>query len=312
MLAALLLREQGIDITLVCFATPFFSSDNARAGASQVDMELTVVDITMEHLTLLRDPPHGFGAHMNPCIDCHALMLRRAGDLMAELGAGFVFSGEVLGQRPFSQNKRALAIVAALSGLDGLLLRPLSAKLLPMTRPEREGWVDRERLLDISGRSRRRQIQLAERFGFIDYPTPAGGCSLTEASFSARLRDLLDRRKPADPEVRELELLKVGRHFTLTPVIRLVVGRDQRENERIQALYRSGDDLLSCEHIPGPVGLIPGGADQDSLQLAARITAAYSDAETGSEVTALVIRNERESIMAVTAPAKEDFKERMI
>jgi len=311
-LAALLLREQGLDITLVCFTTPFFSSQHAEASARQMDMDLIIVDITEEHLKLLHNPPHGFGAHLNPCIDCHALMLRRAGAMLSDTGARFVFSGEVLGQRPFSQNKDALAAVARDSGLNDLLLRPLSARLLPITRPEREGWVDRDRLLDISGRSRKRQMKLAGEYGFVDYPTPAGGCLLTEEGFSQRLRDLFDRRALA-PELREIEMLKVGRHFRLTPETRLIVGRNQAENERLESLSAPEDDVLSCELIPGPVGVIPKGTDSnDALFTAALITASYSDAETGSVATVQVTRGDAVSSLAVAAPPKEEFKDLMI
>ncbi|MBW2286046.1 MAG: hypothetical protein JRF65_15790 [Deltaproteobacteria bacterium] len=264
MLAAELLRVQGLDVLALFFETPFFKSKKAAQSARAMNLPFEVVDIAERHLEMVKRPKHGYGAHMNPCIDCHALMVRIAVEIMGREGADFIVTGEVLGQRPMSQNRRSLDLVAAESGVGGLLLRPLSAKRLPPTIPEEKGWVERERLMDFEGRSRKPQMALAEKLGIRDYPSPAGGCLLTEKAFSMRLKDLFAVR--GDPEIRELELLKLGRYFRIGPESRLVVGRNKRENESIEALYRDTDALLYCRGIPGPTAercrgpeFVPGG-----------------------------------------------------
>ncbi len=304
-LAALVLKQQGIDILLVCFVTPFFTSDHAVKSSEAIGMPLKVVDITRRHLKLLKNPPHGFGSGMNPCIDCHALMLRTAGEMLKQEGALFVFSGEVLGQRPFSQNRPALATVAGTSGLGDLLLRPLSAKLLPVTLPEREGWVDRERLLSISGRSRKPQMELARQFGFTDFPTPAGGCLLTEEVFSRRLKDLFSL--DPDPEVRKIELLKVGRQYRLDENVRLVVGRNEKDNERIRILAGPRDTLFSCSDYPGPTALVSEGCADSIKVLAAEICASYCDAPLHATVTLDEEHGSATGTRTVVAKRKEDF-----
>ena len=210
-LAARLMTEQNIEVLGVAFVTPFFGSEKARQAAEQLKIPLQILDITQPHWAMLRQPRYGYGKGLNPCIDCHALMLREAGKLMETIGADFLFTGEVLGQRPFSQTRPSLRAVEKASGCLDVILRPLSARLLPETRPEREGLVDRSRLLDISGRSRKRQMALAENYGLNDYPAPAGGCLLTDPIFSRRLKELLAHSP--EPELREIELLKTGRHF---------------------------------------------------------------------------------------------------
>jgi tRNA U34 2-thiouridine synthase MnmA/TrmU len=290
MLAALVLKRQGLDIILVCFTTPFFSPHNALRLASSVELPLRVVDITEEHLAMLRHPRYGFGSRMNPCIDCHALMIRKAGEMMKDEGAHFVFTGEVLGQRPFSQNRQALRTVARESGLNNLLLRPLSAKLLDITLPEKEEWVDRERLLDISGRSRKRQMALADEVGLTDYPSPAGGCLLTEKVFSDRLNDLF-RHEP-NFQVRDIHLLKLGRHFRLNAHTKLVVGRNEGENETLHSWVLPEDDELTCLNYPGPTAIVPGGMSPDLHHLAASICASYSDAPPEGPVQVNITRNQ--------------------
>ena len=239
MLAAKLIQEQGIEVVGVAFTSPFFGPDKARRAAEWLGIPLHVVDITEDLIPVLVRPKYGYGRNMNPCIDCHTLMVRKAGELMKELGASFVVTGEVLGERPKSQNAAALRIVARDSGLEGYLLRPLSAKLLPPTVPEEKGWVDRERLLDIQGRSRKPQMALAEKYGLKDYPSPAGGCLLTDPGLSRRLKELLAENQT--PEQRDLELLKYGRHFKSPEGTRIVVARQKEENEPLVALARPGD-----------------------------------------------------------------------
>jgi hypothetical protein len=213
---------------------------------------------------------------MNPCIDCHALMARVAGEMLASESADFVITGEVLGQRPMSQTRRGLELVASESGIDGLLVRPLSAKNLPPTIPEKLGWLDRDKLLAFQGRSRKPQIRAARKFLIPSYPAPGGGCLLTEKRFARRLEDLLEA-KP-DPSREELEMLKFGRHFRLGPGARLVVGRNKGENDALESLASFDDRVLMATGIPGPVAILSGTADRAEMETALAVTLAYSDA----------------------------------
>jgi tRNA U34 2-thiouridine synthase MnmA/TrmU len=305
-LAACVLAEQGIELTGICFETPFFGAGRAREAARGLGIPLRVEDITVPHLAVLKRPRHGFGSGMNPCIDCHILMVSRAGALMRAEGFDLVFTGEVLNERPMSQNRRSLKIVETQSGCAGRLLRPLSAKLLDETIPEREGKVDRARLLGISGRSRKPQMALAEGFGIAAYPQPAGGCLLTDPGFASRLKELRDREGLDD--VRGLHLLKVGRHFRLPGGGKAVVGRNERENARLEALARKGDALLRPEGVPGPVVLVPGGAGEADLEEAARACARYSDAREGGEVAVVVAAGGEEKARRVRRPAPEALR----
>ncbi|MBW1819336.1 MAG: tRNA 4-thiouridine(8) synthase ThiI [Deltaproteobacteria bacterium] len=310
MLAAELLRVQGLDVLALFFETPFFKSEKAAQSARAMNLPFEVVDIAERHLEMVKRPKHGYGAHMNPCIDCHALMVRIAVEIMGREGADFIVTGEVLGQRPMSQNRRSLDLAAAESGVGGLLLRPLSAKRLPPTIPEEKGWVERERLMDFEGRSRKPQMALAEKLGIRDYPSPAGGCLLTEKAFSMRLKDLFAVR--GDPEIRELELLKLGRYFRIGPESRLVVGRNKRENESIEALYRDTDALLYCRGIPGPTAVLLGEAPEEVVERAAAITTAYSDAADLSLCLVEIRRWGEVDILEVRVVDKTDFRDRML
>ncbi len=314
MLACQIVRAQGIEVLAFFFKTPFFGPKRALESASAIQVPIRVVDITERHLQVVKAPKYGWGEHMNPCIDCHALMFRIAGEMLHQVGAHFIITGEVLGQRPMSQNRRALALVAKESGFEGLVLRPLSAKLLPETIPERQGWVRRELLLDFQGRSRKPQMELAKRLGISDYPSPAGGCLLTEEVFSRRLKDLLDSKVDL-PAVRELELLKVGRHFRLTSTVKAIVGRNKNENKAIQTLRGQEDILLHPVSVPGPAVLLTGdpmGMGEDEVAMGALLVAAYSDAETGSELAVRVKKNGEEELISLKAPDKADFKDLMI
>ena len=277
MLAGLLLRRQGIAVEWVTFETPFFSADKARKAARLTDIPLKVENITAEYVAMLKNPRCGYGQHMNPCMDCHALMFEIAGRTMARKGFDFLFSGEVVGQRPMSQTKPSLRYVEKHSGLEGYILRPLSAKLLPETIPEKDGRVDRDQLLDIAGRSRKRQMQLAAEFGIAEYPNPAGGCLLTDKGFSNRLRDLFDHR--GEPTENELHLLRYGRHFRLADAVKLIVGRTKSDNERILAHHNpEADTVLRVKNYPGPTAVLPNTSNSSQLALAASICAGYSKA----------------------------------
>lgn len=287
MLAGLVLRRQGVDVLWVSFETPFFNAAKARAASENTGIPLVVRDITERYLPMLEDPPAGFGQNMNPCMDCHALMFRIAGEMMAETGADFLFSGEVLGQRPMSQVRSSLRYVEKRSGFDGYILRPLSAKKLPETFMERQGLVDRDRLFDFSGRTRKPQMALAESLGVNDYPAPAGGCLLTDPGFSGRLADLFSHR--GSPEPRELELLKYGRHMRLSPDVKLIVGRNKLENEKILTFFDPGADTrIRLRSIAGPVGVIPNSGATGIVEQAAGICAGYSKAPRDRPVDAEV------------------------
>jgi len=290
-LAFKVLQEQDIDLIAVTFVTPFFGPEKAIRAAEKLGVPITVRDITREHLEIVKAPKYGYGSQMNPCIDCHGLMFRIAGRIMEEEGADFLFSGEVLNERPMSQNRGALRAVEKLSGYEGYILRPLSAKLLPETIPEREGKVNREMLLDLHGRSRRRQMELAEKYGIEEYPSPAGGCRLTEPGFSARMRDLIQNED--ELRVRDIELLKVGRHFRIAHGIKAIVGRNKTENQRLlQMAERSQDVIIYVSGFKGPLTLVPRGlkADRKHLITAARICIRYSDAPSSEEVEVILSR----------------------
>lgn len=312
-LAALVLADQGIRVEWINFQTPFFSSEKAARAARQTGIPLTVLDITAEHLDMLKDPNCGYGKQMNPCLDCHALMFRIAGRVMQERGFDFLFSGEVLGQRPMSQTKSSLRYVEKNSGREGYILRPLSARHLPETVPEKEGWVDRSRLLDLSGRGRKRQIELAEHYKVTEYPAPAGGCLLTDKHFSIRLRDLFQHQEEY-PE-NELHLLKYGRHFRLTETVKLIVGRTQSENDRLLEYYQpETHELIKVKKYPGPIALLVGdtGGREDISMLAASIVAGYSKAPALSAVAVDLTRSGRRRTVQVLALPPEDVKKFLI
>ena len=306
MLAAAVLRAQGLDVTLICWVTPFFGAARARESAAHLGLPLREADLTDKFLPLIYDPPHGLGRGHNPCIDCHTLMLREAGALMGPEGFDFLFTGEVLGQRPMSQNRGSLNLIARDSGFADLLLRPFCAKSLQATAPEVRGWVDRERLLNLTGRGRKRQMALAREFGITRYPTPAGGCLLTDPGYAARLKELL--RHVQEASRPDLELLKYGRHFRLPGGSKAVVGRTERDNEAIRALVTSGNFLLQVDHYPGPLVLGWEGASEEDLDAAAGLAAAYSDAPEGAPVTVTTRNGGPDRVFHLTTPNKDRFK----
>src|SRR5512138_2123936 len=283
-LAIRLMQVQGIDVRAIHFTSPFFgvSPDtdsgkyDARRAAELLGVQLTICNLGEEYLEMLRNPRHGYGKAVNPCIDCHAYFLRKARELMGEIGADFVITGEVLGQRPMSQRRDALRVVELDCGLEGVLLRPLSARFLPPTKPELEGWIDREKLPAIKGRSRKEQIRLAAELGVREYPNPAGGCLLTEVSYASKVRDIFSHSEKLD--ARDFRLLRVGRHFRLTPSVRLIVGRDEEENDLLLKHVMEGETLLRWEDGGSPYGLLIGLTDDTVLQTAARILLRYTKA----------------------------------
>ena len=277
-LAVCVLRDAGAYVEGVCFETPFFGADRARAAAEQLGIKLHVVDFTDDEIALIKDPPHGFGSAMNPCIDCHATMIRRAGEMMERMGFDFVSTGEVLNQRPMSQNRQSLGVVEKSSGLSGRLVRPLSAGLLEPTIPETQGLLDRSKLLSLSGRRRDPQIELAERYGLRDYPSPAGGCKLTEEGFSNRLRDLMEHEGLDEMDL--VRCLPKGRRFRLAGGSGVVLGRDAAENEMLESIRRGDDVVLRPVSVGGPTAFIPVrgsfAAPEEDVASAAGIVAAWS------------------------------------
>ena len=308
-LAVRVLERAGAEVEAVCFATPFFEPDTAKKAAAALGVPLRVIDFTDDEIALIENPPHGFGGAMNPCIDCHAMMIRRAGELMERLGYDFVATGEVMGQRPMSQNRQALGIVEKSSGLKGRLIRPLSAKLLDPTIPELEGKLDRERLLDLSGRGRERQIALAAEFGIVEYPSPAGGCKLTEAGFGRKLKDLLTHEGLRNR--RLVELLSIARRFRLPGGSGVILGRDRNDNAILKA-ERGNGTLITPINVPGPAALIPALASQDDLELAKELVCAYSkyDRLVGDIRIAIAPGGERQDEVSVPRPYdREKFRE---
>lgn len=283
-LSGLVLRRQGIHVEWITFETPFFSADKARQAARQTDIPLHIQNITDDYLVTLKNPPAGYGKNMNPCMDCHALMFQMAGAFMQDNGFDFLFSGEVVGQRPMSQNANSLRYVEKHSGFKGQILRPLCAQNLPETAMEQNGLVDRNQLLNISGRSRKPQIALAQEFGITDYPSPAGGCLLTDPGYSRRLKDLMDHG--AELTHNSLHLLKFGRHMRLNTDAKIVVGRTKKDNEKILAqVDLKQDTVLNVQGYPGPVVVLPGAGSKEILFLAGAICAGYSKASEETTAT---------------------------
>ncbi|WP_138205951.1 DUF814 domain-containing protein [Haloimpatiens lingqiaonensis] len=311
-LAAKLVKEQGIEVIGICFKSHFFNEENAVRMTKQIDIPLKVVDFSKEHFQVVKNPKHGHGKNMNPCIDCHALMMHYAGKMLEELEADFIITGEVLNQRPMSQNKSSLNIVKKESGFADKILRPLSAKILPPTQMELDGLVDRERLLGISGRGRKDQMELAEKWGIKDYPSPAGGCKLTEPNYSIRLKELLERKE--EPENRELELLKIGRHFRITPNAKIISTRTAEEGEMLKKLLTEQDTIFLAKDYKGSMVVLVGEAGEEDINLAAKVTARYSK---GKDEEKLVIRygkykHPSNNFIEVSSATEEELEKYMI
>jgi tRNA-specific 2-thiouridylase len=311
MLAGLVLRDQGIDVEWITFETPFFSAAKARRASEKTGIALTVQPIYPIYIKMLRNPPAGYGKQMNPCMDCHALMFKLAGEIMREKNFDFLFSGEVLGQRPMSQTKSALRYVEKHSGFDGYILRPLTAKNLPETVPEKEGLVNRERLLDFKGRGRKSQIALAQKYGLKDYPTPAGGCLLTDVGYSRRLKDLFAHQTDCTEE--EMHLLKYGRHFRINPQAKIIVGRTREDNENILKYHNpQTDTLVDVKNYASPMVLVPHGASKDAIYLAGSICVGYSKAPNLTPVDVVIKTPGGEETIQVIGIPIADFKKLLI
>ena len=279
-LAARIVKEQGFDVLGLFFSSAFSKSYGqevetpAARVARSIGIELRVIDMGREYIDLIRNPMHGYGKNVNPCIDCKIFMLTKARIVMEELHAPFIITGEVLGQRPMSQRRDTLHVIERDAGLRGMILRPLSAKHLPPTKAEEAGIVNREQLLDISGRSRNTQLQLAEQYGITGYSAPAGGCLLTDENFAAKLRDLFEHK--TDVTSTDIRLLTMGRHFRLEPGTKVVLGRNKKENEIIFALAGPGYHLFTPHGFPGPAALLAGEPRTGVQHAVGRLILRYS------------------------------------
>lgn len=327
-LAACLLKEQGLQVLGLNFSTGFCKTDARRAlnrpgedpkrlrheglrAGADADIPVEVLDIAQEYLQMVLHPKHGYGKVMNPCIDCRIFMLQRAKTYMEEVGGHFLFTGEVLGQRPMSQHGKTLGLIDKELGLEGMLLRPLSARAMTPTIPEKKGWVDRSLLGDITGRSRKGQIRMAEHFGVVDFPQPSGGCCmLTDQNFGRRFTDLLTHGEPDKVQTEDLVFLKVGRHLRLSPEVKVVVARDEVECNFLER-YRNGGWAAEALDCSSPLALVEGEPDQQQKSLIAAVTARYSSARHRDQVRVKLSRNGREEFFDV-APASEAECRRML
>ncbi len=314
-LATKVTMEAGAEVTCLYFFTGFsVSAHHSRVGkvdkpiaddALQVGTEIGVhvelVDVSQEYLNVALHPKHGYGANMNPCVDCREFMLIKAKEYMERVEADFVYTGEVIGQRPMSQMRDTLAAVERRTGLEGRLLRPLSAKLLPPTIVEREGLIDREKLFDIQGRSRKRQLELAEKYGITKYMQPSGGCCfLTDEAYSRKFKDLIENLGEEAISVEDIYLLGVGRHFRLSPSLKVIIGRDQIENNflsRFSTRYWSA----RVREFPGPTALIMGEIDDGSWKRIAAMTARYSDGKHEPSVIVEFSFGDRSKVLIAAA-----------
>lgn len=297
-LAVCVLRDQGIHVEAITYRSPFFGTEKAEQAAKALGVKQHIIDFTEEILELVQHPPHGLGKAMNPCIDCHTHMIMRAGGLLEEWGFDFLATGEVLAQRPMSQNKQSLGVVARCSKYEDLLLRPLSASLLPPTKPVREGWVDAAKLPAFSGRSRTPQIKLAKHFGIKNYPAPAGGCLLTEKRFGNKLKDLLDHEGP-DADRTNVWLLTTGRHLRLADDIKIIVGSDAADNDLLEAKAHAEDLRIFCPDVPGPTVIAPAAISEELLQIAATICARYAKTPANETVTVQVVQGSKSKNLCV-------------
>jgi len=310
-LAAKLVLEQGIELEALNFLTVFCTCTNrgetclaSQKAVDALGIPLKVFNVSEEYLDVVKHPKHGYGSNMNPCIDCRIFMMKKAKAYLEETGASFIVTGEVLGERPMSQRRDAMRLIEKEAGLDGLVLRPLSAKLLSASIPEKEGWVDREKLLKIQGRSRKPQIQLADHFGIRDYPCPAGGCLLTDPGFAQRMRDL--NRYHSDFLLNDVHLLKMGRHFRLSPHLKLVVGRNEEENQKIQTFSQEGDILFKVSRYPGPLSLLRGEAEEGEVEKAAAITVRYGKAKDLEKIEVVYEKVNEESHRSISVSSIPD------
>ena len=305
-LATELIRRQGIDVIAFYIKTPFTSPNSipseAEQAAKKLNVPIKVLNVDKDYLQMLRRPKHGYGKNLNPCVDCKIFILKKAKQYGKEIGANFLFTGEVLGERPMSQHGAALRIIEEEAGLKGRLLRPLSAKLLPETIIEKKGLVDRSKLLSIKGRSRKPQFELAKEYGIKFYPSPAGGCLLTCEEYSKKLRDLFAHKKRVT--IADVALLRVGRHFRFAEN-KIIVGRNEAENKLLQANKSKNDYFFELPDVVGPISLLQGPKITSAIKTAAKLTAFYSDSKNNT-ATVKYGRNILNKILNVTLPHRDE------
>ncbi len=316
-LAVKMMQKQGFEVSAVAIKTPFCDFDcgrgcgfEIRERADTLGVDLKTVYLGDEYIEMLKNPKHGFGSGMNPCIDCRTMMFKAAKEHMEEIGAEFIISGEVLGQRPMSQHGPALRTIEKESDLKGKIVRPLSAGLLAKTEPEINGLIKRENLGMISGRSRRAQLDMAKEYGIEDPPNAGGGCLLTDPAFSLRAKDLFGHTET--PTTNDIDLLKIGRHFRLDQLTKLIVGRNHNENEMIKSLALPNDVLFEARDHVGPVSILRGKNNEDYMDFAAQITIRYSDApKSESSIVKTEVNGKKTEILAKTIEESAYLKYRI-
>lgn len=321
MLAVRVMQEQGIEVEGINFYTGFCveghthairnqnknkqKRNNALWVAEQLGIKLHIVDVIEEYKDVLLNPKHGYGANMNPCLDCKIFMVSKAVEWIKENhhdGFDFIITGEVIGQRPMSQRKATMPIISEESGAEDLLLRPLCAKNLPETLPEREGWVDRSKLYDFHGRNRKPQIALAKQFGLTDFATPAGGCCfLTDKSYSDKLVDLWQARNSREYEMDDIMLLKVGRHIRPNAEFKLIIARDAGESKFLEGYRKEFISIHAISH-SGPMALVDGKLDEEQYELAAAIVARFGQGRMADEVELDIALPKQGSLQVKTPP----------
>jgi tRNA-uridine 2-sulfurtransferase len=311
-LAIKMMQEQGFDVSAVAIKTPFCDFDcgrgcgfEIRERADDLNVNLKTVYLGDEYIEMLKHPKHGIGAGFNPCIDCRSMMFDAAKKHMEEIGAEFIISGEVLGQRPMSQHAPALRTIENESNLVGKIVRPLSAALLPETDPEKDGLIKRENLGMIRGRTRRNQLDMAKKYGIENPPNAGGGCLLTEPQFGIKAKDLFSHTK--NPTINDIDLLKIGRHFRLDEETKFIVGRNKDENEMIKAIALPGDILLEAKDFVGPVSILRGSNAKKHLKFASSVTLRYSDAPNNEQAIVSIKNND----LAESAEEKSYIQFRM-
>jgi tRNA-specific 2-thiouridylase len=309
-LAVRMMQEQGFEVSAVAIKTPFCDFDcgrgcgfEIRERADDLNVNLKTVYLGDEYIEMLKHPKYGIGSGFNPCIDCRAMMFNAAKKHMDEIGAEFIISGEVLGQRPMSQHGPALRTIEKESGLVGKIVRPLSAALLPETDPEKNGLIKRENLGMIKGRTRRAQLDMAKKYGIENPPNAGGGCLLTDPTFGLRTKDLFAHTET--PTINDIDLLKIGRHFRFDEQTKFVVGRNKDENEMIKAIALPGDILLQARDHMGPVSILRGKNSSEYVKFASSITLRYSDAPKG-EQAAIIINKDGTKEEIITGHAEEN------
>jgi len=314
-LAILAMQKQGVEVTAITFLNHFGCDISDRSSCSKDPFAASVkfgFKVKLSHLSgkfmeIVKNPKHGHGKNMNPCVDCRILMLREARELMQMIGADFIITGEVVGQRPMSQRRDCFPLVDREADVQGLVLRPLSAKHLKKTLPEERGLINRDELYGFSGRSRRPQMALAAEFGLTEYPAPAGGCLLTDPIYSYRLKDLLAHN--SDPDYRDINYLRVGRHFRLSADCKIVVGRNHAENELIKSLAANNDPLLRVIGHGSPLTVILGKVTDTAISIAASLCVRYSDGKTLPEVTVLMTMADKKTYLKASTAGEELIEE---